>query len=88
MTGTQSLSAAQVRTIARELELHDRLAGNDPRSQREPGHGKVVTVVIHQAMANGHGDGRKRVQFHRAHADSVNFGVMRDGQIILAVEAA
>lgn len=85
MTGTQSLSVEQVRTIHREVELVNDKARLDPRTRREPGHGKVVTVVIHQAEQ--YNDGRKRVQLHRAYADSVYFGVDRSGWIIPASQA-
>lgn len=102
MTGTQSLSAQQLATIQREIEranggifpagphhfddnVHVRPDSvRDDQIGFEPGH--VVTVDIHQS--HRHADGRKRVGLHRAYADTVWFGVLRNGRIIPSGQAA
>ena len=80
MTGSQSLSAAQLETIHNEV---NRLrGGTDPlRMVKVDGKwhrvGEPVQVVIHQSLQ--HGDGRKRVMVHRLYTDSHTFGLLRSG---------
>ena len=100
MTGSQSLSIAQLRTIAREAERQfpsadgpsHYLDGVHVRTDEQRDDqigvpvGTVVGVVIHQSLLRG--DGRKRVQFNRAYADSITIGILRDGGIIPSSQAA
>ena len=100
MTGSQSLSIAQLRVIAREAERDYPTTGG-PTHYADNVHaltnaerdeqvcvrpGQVVSIVIHQSLTRG--DGRKRVQFNRAYADSITIGLLRDGSIIPSAQCA
>lgn len=85
MTGTQSLSVEQVRTISREVERIEQDARNrcDIRDTGEQGlvfTGQPVTVVIHQTEGHARRNVDKRVQVHRAFADSIHFWLDRAGK--------
>lgn len=89
MTGSQSLSAAQWASVSAEIARVN--AACDPaRAVKfdDEWHtvGTVVTVVVHQSLANG--DGRKRVQLHCLYGGSHAFGVTREGAIIDSAQAA
>jgi hypothetical protein len=100
MTGTQSLSRAQLDTIHNEINRLD--GGTDPARwvkttplERdgeiiEPSKrvriGTVVAVTIHQSLQ--HSDMRKRVHLHRVYENSHVIGLLRDGSIIRSQDAA
>jgi hypothetical protein len=95
MTGSLSISAEQLRTIAFEVERVNREC--DPKAWAEvrPGGdgpplrivcGTVVTVTLHPSLQHGHT--RKRVMLHRAFRDSHSFGLLRDGTIVPTADCA
>lgn len=74
MKGSCDLSAAQFHMIYMAISRNN-MYNRDH---------KVVTVVIHPTQTMG----VRRVNLHRAEADSINFGVLRDGTTVESWQAA